>query len=657
MFGLDWDSLAYQWNVPAISQQIYPWVSWLFQGYLALMLTFLGIGVSVGLISAWTGRMRYVGLSRKERREYADRYRRDNNRAAPFSVVASLDSPGRTVTARRHLWHWLYLLTEWSCLVFLLLLMVALCIESWGEKVLRPGYHTSADYYLLQPANLFGIFWCFGGIIIGFVLAKLLAFFLLEGHFAAADEAVNARLNQESRRSSQRTGEMTDVRHLHFGKLVPVDALADFSTAQARQQQAVFLGKDEQGQPVLVPREAWRKTNVQILGLPGSGKSVMATNALIRCVRDFGDSVVYFDPKGDAWAPHVFRVHCPKFTLLDLRPGKPAQLNLFRDLDTDTLRNLLISGFNLSETGDVADHYRISEQKAAKLIAEQFPQGANIQQILAAAYALPEALKKDVKGLITKLENVADLSVLQTDTGIDVAEIINAGGCLYVIGSMNDESVIRVQKMLFARCAQIIISRDNLREWPHVSMMLDEIKYLLSKYVLNALGTLRSQGCNLLLAHQSLGDFGQCGQDLSADFVKTAVLDNTPLRWFYRAASHESAQWAAKQTGTIRVDVEHRRISREAGNVEHISGESYIQKEERPMFDVNTLQNLPDGFAVTVMPGISVARLAFSSPLRVERQEIPLQSFPMLAKADPLAEYQAEVGRQRPGDDGFGDLY
>ncbi len=47
----------------------------------------------------------------------------------------------------------------------------------------------------------------------------------------------------------------------------------------------------------------------------------------------------------------------------------------------------------------MADHYRISEQKAAKLIAEQFPQGANIQQVLAAAYALPEALKKGREGV------------------------------------------------------------------------------------------------------------------------------------------------------------------------------------------------------------------------------------------------------------------
>ncbi|MDP1491909.1 Mobilization protein A, partial [Klebsiella pneumoniae] len=77
-----------------------------------------------------------------------------------------------------------------------------------------------------------------------------------------------------------------------------------------------------------------------------------------------------------------------------------------------------------------------------------------------------------------------------------------------------------------------------------------------------------SRDCNLLLAHQSLVDFGQCGKDLPAFFVNTTVLDNTPIRWFYRSASQESAQWAAGQTREIRVDVERRRASREAGNVE-----------------------------------------------------------------------------------------
>lgn len=45
-----------------------------------------------------------------------------------------------------------------------------------------------------------------------------------------------------------------------------------------------------------------------------------------------------------------------------------------------------------------------------------------------------------------------------------------------------------MQKMLFARCAQIIIAWDEFRARGRTSVMLDEIKYLLSKYVLNALG-------------------------------------------------------------------------------------------------------------------------------------------------------------------------
>ncbi|MCJ3542134.1 hypothetical protein LNY53_29610 [Klebsiella pneumoniae] len=48
--------------------------------------------------------------------------------------------------------------------------------------------------------------------------------------------------------------------------------------------------------------------------------------------------------------------------------------------------------------------------------------GQTSAQVLAAAYRKqPEASAKDGKGLITKLENVVNSSVLQTDSGIDVA--------------------------------------------------------------------------------------------------------------------------------------------------------------------------------------------------------------------------------------------
>src|SRR5699024_1747562 len=120
---------------------------------------------------------------------------------------------------------------------------------------------------------------------------------------------------------------------------------------------------------VFVPREQWKETNIQILGKPGSGKTVMATNALVQCAANFGDAVVYFDPKNDDWAPHVFNAHVPDFVLLDLRQGKPAQINPFFGLDQYALNDLLVSGFNLAESGGESDFYRIEEQKAVKAIA------------------------------------------------------------------------------------------------------------------------------------------------------------------------------------------------------------------------------------------------------------------------------------------------
>ncbi|MCY0629614.1 hypothetical protein OVX87_32565, partial [Klebsiella pneumoniae] len=94
-----------------LARQIYPWVSWLYREYYSLAGFFLVIGLFFGLAELWAGRMRFVGLSHKARREYADRYKRDNNRTVPFSVLASLDSPGRMVRARRHVWNYAYWLT------------------------------------------------------------------------------------------------------------------------------------------------------------------------------------------------------------------------------------------------------------------------------------------------------------------------------------------------------------------------------------------------------------------------------------------------------------------------------------------------------------------------------------------------------------------
>lgn len=613
------------------SDAIYPWVSWVYIEWYWLFALFFVMTFAVRIGDRITGNLYLVGITFDQIKTAT---KENGDVRPPFASLSVLDSPTKDLVLRRRFHYYLRKVIR-SYYLVLWLGAFAIVIESMGEELADPRHISLGQWYLLSADHNYGLFWIVAGIVLAFAAARLVQFAIMTDWFGAEDLKVIDTLAKSRKKSSQRSGELTDVRTLDYGARVTFDPTTYFGQAKARD--AVFLGLDSKQDEIWVDRAIWRKTNIQILGVPGSGKSVMATNALVQCAASFGDAVVYFDPKNDSFAPHVFRKHCPDFTLIDLRQGKPAQLNLFQGLNQYDMLNLLIAGFNLAEAGEAADFYRVSEQKAAKFIARQFPNGANVQQLLQAAYALPKELKDDAKGLLNKLENLADLSVLQTDNGVDIERIINRGGCLYVIGSMDDESVIRLQKMLFARCVQIVNARDELREYAHVNLMIDEIKYLLSKYVLNALGTVRSKDCHILLAHQSLGDFGQCGQDLNPEFVRTSVIDNTPVRWFYRASNYESAVWASEQTGEILVDVERSWVKNERGSVEVVGHDRQLQKEKRYLFDTNMIQHMPDGFAVVT--GLGTAKQAFTHPIVIERTAIPLYECQPLAPVDDFGEF------------------
>lgn len=364
------------------------------------------------------------------------------------------------------------------------------------------------------------------------------------------------------------------------------------------------------------------------MGSVGSGKGVLACCALAQCVSRFNDAAIVFDPKNDEYAPHVLKSQSSKFVLLDLRQGMPAQLNIFGGLTSYQLNELLVSAFSLGRRGDNADYYRDNDRKAVRMLSEQFQSGTDVAGLLEAAQNLPKEIKEGASGFMNLLQELCSLSVLQTREGVDLSDIILNGGCLYVVGSLRDESVIMLQKMLFVRCIQIIESRDRFSDTTHVNIMLDEFKYLVSKSSLDALGTVRDKNCNVLLTHQSLGDFGQCGADIKPEAAATTVIDNTPIKWIYRMKDYKAAEWASKQTGQILVDSERRNVSTDNGNVELMSTESTIVKEKRELIDTNAVQHLPDGAAVMI--GVGLARIAYSKPIRVARSAIALKEYPKI---------------------------
>lgn len=557
------------------------------------------------------------------RKAYAQWVRdRNNGNETPEPSYLKWDHPTLLTLSIRRVGYWVHSIVSWLRTFLILSMLVG-----FGTFVFLSGkqrgdfgrfFLESFWQSLQEPSYSLSIV---GGLVAGLVAGRLLSFLLIRNALDfMLSPWLNARDQQVAVKSKGRTGENSDVRNLTLPEHIKFDPVDYFSAVNA--QGAMFLGLDENGKPVGLRRDIWVKSNVQVMGPPGTGKGIQASVVMAQALRNFDDAVIVFDPKNDEWAPHVLRKMAKRFVLVDLRRGSPAQLNPFWKITPDHLYELFIAGFSLGTKGTDSDHYRLGDRKAAYMLSQSISQeGATVFELLEAAKSLPDDVRKNAEGLIAQLEELSHIEAIQAVQGVDIADVIENGGCLYVIGAMRDDSVIRLQKMLFVRVIQLVEARSSLKARRHVTIFLDEVKYLLSMPSINALGTIRDKACNIILAHQSLGDFASAGADLDPEAVKTSILDNTPLKWIYRVKAFDTATWVSEQTGEILVDVEQRRVNRH-GAVEMLEGETRLTKERRFLIDTNTIQNLPIGCAVCI--GAGVAHLAFANPINVDKQPIPL---------------------------------
>ncbi len=125
----------------------------------------------------------------------------------------------------------------------------------------------------------------------------------------------------------------------------------------------------------------------------------------------------------------------------------------------------------------------------------------------------------------------------------------------YIVGSCDNERVIKLQKMLLLRLMQIVKGQDRSKVTRPVCVVLDEFKHVISPVALTTLGVVRDFNSHFLLAHQSLVDLRQCpGIDPAA--VEGAVLDNTALKIIFRINDGEHAERLAKAAGRKRTYID-----------------------------------------------------------------------------------------------------
>lgn len=351
-------------------------------------------------------------------------------------------------------------------------------------------------------------------------------------------------------------------------------------------KKGVFIGLNKDDQPQYITIKEFKTQHAAIIGTTGSGKGVTATVLLYQAIL-LGEAVFVEDPKDDEWAPHVLREACKKagkkFTLINLN-----KLNFQLDLLAD-----------------------ISHEQLEELFNADFVQ----------------SLREDVPAFCGELEEIALVNSINAKNGFSLKEVFDDGGCCYIIGSTRNQKIISAQRMILTRLIQIAETRDRINSTPRtVSIFLDELKYHLSRPALEGLGTARDKGVHIFMAFQAIDDLRDCPSDLNGDSVIGAIIENAKFKLIYKIQNPETAEWAAKMTGSILVDDEMRKVRTDLSLTEKVDTDRMIRQAESYYVDSNMFLNLPEkvGFVFT---STELPRATKMFQVQVKKENIELLSF------------------------------
>ena len=446
-----------------------------------------------------------------------------------------------------------------------------------------------------------------------FVLAALLAAF---GSRRLAGRLERLR-ERWTRRSTLAHDARTDIRTV--AELLPAARERYDPRPHCAEPDHLFAGLDERGRPVRLARELWRRSHVDIVGMTGSGKGVLAGVLLSQAVRQ-GEAVFAVDPKRDRYAPQVLaqaaRAAGVDYHEIDLAADA---WNPLAGKTAAEIEELFVSCFGLEERGGDADFYRLQDRQAARecarLAAEQ---GLAPAALLAEFRTLPAARKGGM--FLAALEELAGAAAPNAPAGgtPDLAQALEAGAVVYARGALRHPRTCRLQRMFVLSAVQHC-ERRGAGQGRHACLFLDEFRYLVSAPVLEALASLRDRRAHLVLAHQTLHDLRRVTAELDPAQVVASVAENCGLKFAYRVHDPDTALWLARMSGSIRADDEQRELETDRLLTERGRGARSLRQTERHLVDENMLQSLPPRCAV--LYGDGLAKFVFTSPVPVAERE------------------------------------
>lgn len=427
-----------------------------------------------------------------------------------------------------------------------------------------------------------------------------------------------------------------------------VDVEKYFDKAKAKN--ALYVGLDQSGDPVYIPRASFVQSNGEVAGPTRSGKGVLSANVLAQGIKNFGDLVIVIAPKKDKYQPRSFQTQCKKagktFVYIDLT--KDACINPFSNLNALRLYELLVQTLAVYDRGAAADYY--AQRKRTELLrgCEAAAQIENccvydlidiFEGINAADEENTEAYQ--IAGLLREL---ALTGALNTQAAPMEGMFHEDIGCVYIEG---DDSYSTYNKLLKVVMERVIMMTYNNNSGRHISIFIDEFPLVMTRSIVSRFGTVAGQksSANIIINHQSLGDFDEI-QDFSSEAAKNKVFSNCAYKWLYRQTDGNTATWISEFTGEV--DCIKRAYStsqaRDADGNMRTTQSKTISYEKKRIVDVDAVQNLPNKMALFV--GDNDQRLVMIDFLPIDESlalPAPVQFTPYKTTAEEEAAVPATI--------------
>lgn len=349
----------------------------------------------------------------------------------------------------------------------------------------------------------------------------------------------------------------------------------DFPPRQHYREGHIFIGLDAEGQPTYLDAKTFRATHMQVVGPTRFGKGVVLGVMIEQAIRQ-GHGVVYIDPKADAFLPYIMAEACERagrrFIYIDLASEDTRWAPFEGGTERDR-RARIVNCFGLNNTGDGSDFYKSKERAILDTIMPK--SGTSIAGLKAALEQRGEdgkPLKESANRLYDGLVEFGVMPSLNPKKGggNKVAEALKSGASIYVRGSLDDATLKRATQVFITEVIQE--ARRLGPERPHhLTLAVDELKFMISQEISDALATIAGFNVNMVLLHQSIRDLrGPEDRTLNVDALESGVIVNCQIKLLYRASDPETAEWASLLSGTKIVrttksqTVEHNRFGGEA---------------------------------------------------------------------------------------------